>query len=346
MSEKLIVHFKELPVLPYQMDYLTYCKHCGSYNLASKPCVNCDQVAEIALEEMAAKTVSKHLIIRELIVIGFYAALFVLAKEWQAILFATLFTIGCLVINILVYKKYKDEMILHEVDRHIHLNIEQIKADLAKQMSIAIRDVEEGNPVEAYNRFRYLAKLIDNEEVRIYKLICLKNFKLRSDMPLELTSLLQEECNTYLIDYIYEVSKLKKGLIDDATLTYIVQYKEQVLERHKGRKMMASILEGALKSKFLLNKYAQEMIGYLKDFSEDRLLRLCKMNTGIKDEVVRNKLLSEARQIVGEDKRFAKYFEDIRDTSSYANYTIEANSASYPFYEMDEIKNTVISESR
>jgi len=309
MTEELIVHFKELPVFPYEMDYLTCCKRCGSFNLANKPCIKCNQIAEITLEEMTAKKIWRQLLIRELVIIGFYAVFLVLAKDWKLVFVATCFTLACLGLNLLIHKKYQKELCLKEVERFMEEHIDQIKVDLGQQMSMAIQDVEAGNPVDAYDRFRYLGKLMDTEEVRIYKLICLRHFKLRSDMPLELKTLLQEECNTYLIDYIYEVSKLKKSLIDDATLSYIVQYKEQVLMKHKGKKIMASILEGALKSKFLLNKYAGQMQGYLSYFSKERLLRLCKLQSGIKDENLRIQLMEEVEMLVGNDERFERYLK-------------------------------------
>lgn len=311
--EELIVHFKELPVFPYNMEYLTYCKHCGTYNLGNKACVKCNQTKEVSLEEAAGITVTKGLVIRELIAVGIYAALFILAQDFKQILVATIFTTICLVANLLIYKRYKEELILNEIEAHIQSNCDKIKSDLSKQMGIAIQNVESGNPVEAYDRFRYLSKLIDNDEVRTYKLICLRNFKLRSDMPLELKELLQEEYNSYLVDYIYEVSKVKKELIDDATLAYVVQYKDEVLTKHKGKKMMGSILSGALKSKFLLSKYAEEMPGYLRYFSKDRLLRLCKMSGGIKDTYLKNKLLQEVKEIVDQDEAFASYLQTLEE---------------------------------
>lgn len=309
MAEKLIVQFQELPVLPYNMDYLTYCKHCGTYNLGSKACVKCGRQEEVSLEQAASGTTLRQFIIRQLLLVGLYSALFILADSFKSIALATMFTLICLVCNTVIYKQYQEFMVRHEIIRHIASNEDKIKSDLSKQMGIAIQDVESGNVVEAYDRFRYLAKLIDNDEVRTYKLLCLRNFQLRSDMPLELKGLLQQECNSYLIDYIYEVSKVRKELVDDATLDYIVKYKEQVLMKNKGKKIMGSVLAGALKSKFLFIKYAEEMPGYLSYFSKDRLLRLCKMSNSIKDVNLRSRLLTEVREIVGADEAFTSYLQ-------------------------------------
>lgn len=307
MAEKLIVNFKALPVLPYNMDYLTYCKHCGTYNLGKTACVKCGREEELPLDQVAVQTVIKQFIIRQLICIAIYAGLFILSKDFKEIALSTLFILVCIGLNTLIYKKYQEVMVRHEMEQHILSNVDKIKADLKKQMGIAIQDVEANDVVAAYDRFRYLAKLIDNDEVRTYKLICLRNFQLRSDMPLELKELLQEEYNSYLIDYIYEVAKLRKDLVDDATLSYVVQYKDEVLTKNKGRKIMATILLGALKSKFLLSKYAEDIQGYLVYFPKERLLRLCKMSGCIKNSQIRAEILQEVRAVVGEDEAFTSY---------------------------------------
>lgn len=313
MENKLIVHFDEIPVLANNIDYLTYCNHCGTYNLGQKACVKCNEEEEISLDKVAYKTVLKHFWSRQLLNLGIYGVLFILAKDIKQIIFATLFLVACMGAIAFIFHKYKDELVLNEIREHLMANKDKIKSDLSKQMSIAIQDIENENPVEAYDRFRYLAKLIDNDEVRTYKLICLKNFSLRSDMPLELKEMLQDEYNTYLVDYIYEVSKVKKDLVDDATITYVLTYKEEVLKKHKGDKILASILSGALKSKFLLNKYATELRGYLKFFSRERLIRLCKMSQGIKDSVLRRELLQEVKEVVGEDEAFKGYLETLEE---------------------------------
>lgn len=307
MVEKLIVNFKELPVLPYNIDYLTYCKQCGTYNLGSKACVKCAKEEEISLDQLARETVLKQFVLREFILLMCYIGMFILARDFRQIALGTLLIAACMGLSALIYFRYKEVMILHELEGHITANVDKIRSDLMKQMGMAIQDVEDGNVVKAYDRFRYLAKLIDNDAVRTYKLICLRNFQLRSDMPLELSGLLQEEYNSYLIDYIYEVSKLKKELVDDATLSYFVKYKDEVQMKYKGKRMMASVLSGALKSKLLFSKYVEEMPGYLRYFPKDRLLRFCKMVGCIDDPALKNRLIQEVKEVVGENENFTGY---------------------------------------
>lgn len=313
MGEKSIVHFEALPVLPYESDYLSYCMHCGTYNLGHKPCVKCGMVEEVSIDKIAAKTVRKYLGMRLLIAVLIYILLFIVSMSFAQIFLATLFTAACLGGNLLIYFKFKEVLIREEMSKHIEANCDKIKLDLGRQLGIATQNVEEGNLVEAYDRFRYLAKLMDTEEIRTYKLICLRSFHLRSDMPLEMNSLLLEEYNSHLIAYIYEVSKVKKELIDDATIAYIMKYKDQILMKNKGRKVIGSVLVACLRSKFLFLKYAEELPGYLEYFSKERLLRLCKLSKALENSMLRKRLLSEVREIVGEDEAFISYYEELEN---------------------------------
>ena len=311
MTEKLIVHFNEMPVLQYNIDYLTYCKRCRTYNLGDKACVSCGEKHEISIQLLALYAVRKRFVIRIMLIILSFIGFALISPKLSLVCLEFLLSSLCIGMNGCIYKKYKEDMLLKEIEAHVKSNGQKIKEDLRMQMQKAIQDVEEGNVVEAYDRFRYLAKLIDNDDIRTYKLICLRNFKLRSDMPLELNTLLQKEGNSFLVDYIYEVSKIRKDLIDDATLQYIIENKEQVLAKHKGNRIVASVLSGALKSKFLFIKYAYEMPGFIKYFSRERLLRLCKMSKEIKDVTLKINLLREVKDIVGEDKKFEVYLRGL-----------------------------------
>lgn len=309
MSDKMIVTFKELPVLSCAMDYLSYCKHCGTYGLGERPCAKCEKTDNVSIDHIAEKTVQKNLMTRIGVSVIVYAVMYLLSMDFMQILLSTLFCAGLVVGQIMVYKKYKTELVAREMREHIHANIDKIREDLKSQLTAAIKEVDQNDLVAAYDRLRYLGKLMDNEKVRTFKLICLKNFDIRSDMPLEMNTLLQPDCNSYLIDYIYEVAKVRKDLIDEQTILYIVEYKEQVLAKSKGKQIMASVLEAALRSKYLLARYAKYMLGYVKYFSRQRQLRLCKLSHCIEDELVREALLQEVREAVGSDEAFAPYLE-------------------------------------
>lgn len=307
MSGKLAVTLKEIPVLPYEIDYLAYCKRCHTYTLKHMNCIKCKETKEISIDQLVNKQVRRRLVVRLMGLVG-VLLLMVGISETLIIRLAALGWMGlCILCYLLIYKKYKEQFFNKALRNYIYEHHQEIAEDLALQFKKATKDIENSQLVAAYERLRYLAKLIDNDEVRLFKLLCVRSFDLRSDMPLEMNTLLQQECNSFLIDYIYEVSKVRKDLIDEDTLLYIIEYKDKVLMKNKGKKIIASVLEASLRSKYLLQKYAKYMPGYLQYFPKTRLLRFCKLSSCIDDEILRNGLLEEVRQVVGEDAAFEKY---------------------------------------
>lgn len=313
MSNKMVVTFKELPVRAYAIDYLKYCKHCGIYGIGEKACAKCGRDESTSIDKIAENTVRKGLLTRIGIILIGYALMYLLSRELIQLLLATGFCMVLVALLILIYKKYKAHMIVQEMGKHICANIDGIRRDMKKQMKAAISEVDEGNLVAAYDRLRYLSKVMDNDEVRTFKLICLKNFDLRSDMPLEMNSILQADCNNYLIDYIYDIAKIRKDLIDEQTVMYILQYKEQVLSKTKGKQIMASVLEACLRSKYMLGRYAKYMLGYIKYFSKERQLRFCKLCDCIEDEVLKRALLQEIKENAGDQEAFAPYLNKLEE---------------------------------
>lgn len=307
MSGKLAVTLKEIPVLPYEIDYLAYCKRCHTYTLKHMNCIQCKETKEISIDQLVNKQVRRRLVVRLMGLVG-VLLLMIGISETLIIRLAALGWMGlCILCYLLIYKKYKEQFFNKALRNYIYEHHKEIAEDLALQFKKATKDIENSQLVAAYERLRYLAKLIDNDEVRLFKLLCVRSFDLRSDMPLEMNTLLQQECNSFLIDYIYEVSKVRKDLIDEDTLLYIIEYKDKVLMKNKGKKIIASVLEASLRSKYLLQKYAKYMPGYLQYFPKTRLLRFCKLSSCIDDEILRNGLLEEVRQVVGEDAAFEKY---------------------------------------
>lgn len=307
MSEKLIVTLKEIPVLPYEIDYLAYCKRCQTYTLKHMNCIKCKETKEVSIDQLIKRQVRRRLIIHFAGLVGMTLLMVGISHTIAIRLVGLGWMSLCMLCYLFIYKKYQEQFFYKALRNYIYEHHKEIAKDLKLQFKKATTDIQNSKLVEAYERLRYLAKLIDNDEVRLFKLLCVRSFDLRSDMPLEMNTLLQQECNSFLIDYIYEVSKVRKDLIDEDTLLYIIEYKDKVLMKNKGKRIIASVLEASLRSKYLLQKYAKYMPGYLQYFPKTRLLRFCKLSSCIDDEILRNGLLNEVRQVVGDDTAFEKY---------------------------------------
>lgn len=302
MKEKLVVQFEQLPVYESQLDYLVYCKSCNTYHVNDqKPCMKCGKNnTSISLESLAEKTVKRHFLNGLGILLILYALMFIVSMSWGAIFWGSVYTLVCMILYGIIYLVYKKAYYKKELGRHICGNKYKIQQDLQKQWEICKEQMNGGEYLASYEKLRYLSQIIDNDDVRIDKLICLNQFYLRKDLPLELKTVLLEKCNVLLIRYIYEVARLKKELIDEATINYILSYKQYVLTQEKGEEIVASVLGGALRSKFLLNKYALELKEYLSYLPKERLLRLRKIQEGIIDQDLREEIAQQIATLVGE----------------------------------------------
>ena len=302
MAEKLVVQFNQLPVYQSKLDYLVYCMNCKTYHINDeKACIKCEKgEMHVSLEYIAEKTVKKRFINGLGILVILYILMFSVSMSFMMIFLGTMSAVVSLILYGLIYFRYKEAYCKKELEKHVKANSNKIKADLIMQWEQCKEQISAGGYLEAYEKLRYLSGLMDGEELRAYKLICLNHFHLRSDMPLELKTVLLTQCNMLLIRYIYEVSKVKKELIDEAAINYIINYRQQVLTEEKGEEILASVLGGALRSKFLLNKYAVVLKEYLTYLPKDRLLRLMKIQDGIIDPVLRAEIVSKLTALVGE----------------------------------------------
>lgn len=307
MQDKLVVQFKHLPVYYHKTDYIVYCKHCNSYTINNQaPCYKCgasDQL--ITLDTVTQKIVKRDFYIRNCFILMVYTLLFLLSMNFTQLVTVTAYTLLCLLLNLLFYTTFKHALCLSELDKYIHLNHKKIKQDLTELLNKIQEKTEEKKYLEAYEDLRYLGMLIDTEEVRFKKINCLRHFRLRADLPLELKEILLIRGNKYLIEYIYEVSKIKKELIDEDTIQYILGYKEQILGLPEGEKIIAKVVEAALKSKYLTRRYAYVMYDYLDYFSKERLIRLWKIKECITDRMLVQQIADKIKLKYGQDEAFS-----------------------------------------
>ncbi len=311
MTDKLIVHFEPLPTYEAPVDYLSYCLSCNTYHIHNqKPCIKCGKKENsVSLDKIAMKTVRRQLANRLGIVLIIYAVLFLLSRSIMELILSSVFTVSCILLHVLIYANCKKFLCIRELEKHLLANSGKIKKDLLMQFEQSKDKVMKNEYIEPYDELRYLSKLLDHPEIRIYKLICLSHFRLRADLPLEeMKALLLEDCNMILIRYIGEVAKIKKELIDEATISYILKYENQVLTEEKGAQIIASVLGTSLRSKYLFRKYAPAVVTYVKHFPKERLLRLCKIQDAIDDTTLRTQLLEQVKAIVMNDEAFKDYF--------------------------------------
>ena len=304
MENKLVVQFEKLPVYYYKTDYIIYCKACKSYHLNNqKGCWKCGRVNGFTkLDAIAKKQVERRFYTGIGVILIGCSILFLLSSTSWGLIGVGLYSFLCLVLYGLIYRSFKEDFVLGEFEKYLTVNKDKIKADLNEIFQKTQDDVEGKNYLVAYENLRYLGMLIDRPQLRFYKICCLRHFRLRKDMPLEMKELLIKECNRYLIYYIYEVAMLKKELIDESVIKYILQYKKQVLSLEEGEKIIAQVIMAALKSRALTRKYAAFIYEYIDYFPKERLVRLYHIKDCITDTSLQQQIIDKITLKQGYDE--------------------------------------------
>lgn len=309
MSKRLAVTLEAFPYHDANIAYVSYCKGCHTYNISrSQVCYKCNEkLKQVSLEQIAEETVKKNFKNRCLILLLIYTLLFLVSMNFKSLMISTGSIVICLCGHVLIYNYYKKHFVMDELKRHLNHNRQHIKNDFEQLFEVCKKQVSEGNYLEAYENLRYLGKVVDHEELRTLKLMCLSHFRLRSDMEFEVKEVLVEKCNVYLIDYIYEVAKLKRQVIDEASIAYILRYEKDILALQSGREVIATVVGCALKSKLLLNRFAEVVYEYVDYLPKERVLRLCKIQQGIKDKELREKILERIELKYGREEALERY---------------------------------------
>lgn len=77
--------------------------------------------------------------------------------------------------------------------------------------------------------------------------MCLNRFILRSDMELELTSLIPDRFDGDFVAYLLEVGRVKPQLIDRPTIQYVVKHREQIERLPHGSEVLTAAAAAALR---------------------------------------------------------------------------------------------------
>lgn len=309
MQEKLIVQFASVPAYGCKSDYLVYCKGCNSYYINNhEPCYKCGSLNKFAsIDSIAQKIVRRDFLNRVGFVLIIYLLLFLLSMDFKTIIFISIYTLACILLNFLIYALFKPSFFRAEYEKYISLNQHHIKNDLEALLKKAEEKIQKEDYITAYRDLGYLGMLLDSERLRLDKINCLRHFRLRADLPLEMKELLVNEFNKYLVYYIYEAAKLKRELVDEAVIKYIMQNKESILDLPEGEKIVATVIIGALKSKYLTHKYAWVIYEYIDYLPKDRLIRLLKIKDCISDRTLVQQIKDKIRMKYGSDEDLSKY---------------------------------------
>ncbi|MEH7106787.1 hypothetical protein [Bacillus sp. JJ1764] len=260
----------------FHFQKLKMCKKCNRYSvLNEESCPKCG-TPFIGIEILTKKIV-KNRLLNEILWILIFVCIGIIASPTVQTLYYTLISGStfCMGYIVLTLSFFKTEYVT-ELKKLLRVDLRKIKAGLHYDSELAKEDTKAGRLVSAYEKLREIGEFIHADQVKIRRIMILNDIILRTDMDLELESLIPSRYDKDFVNYALEILKLKRNLFTKKCIAYFVTHRLEII-RDFGVTPLIAAAGTALRMKL----YILEFSGFIEDFLEylpkDRILRLCQM---------------------------------------------------------------------
>ncbi len=300
MQSKMAIQFKKSIFTSLAHQRLLVCRNCRSITslIDASSCAICSK--ELSLHSLTdyMSILNKPRGQAEVLFIGCFVLLSIIAAtDLLQLLISIGMGIVSLVVILLIRAKYRTELMLMQLQKILLKKQNLIDRGLENDFQRALEEIKIGHYKQAYEILREIGYFKHNDTIRNYKIDCLNRFVLRTDMELELDSLVPSEYNLQFIIYLYEVSKVNKQLIRRPTLDYVMEHREAIEALAFGPELIANICSATLRMRSYVDLYQLLIIDYMDKLPRERFLRLVKM-IAANTEYDWTEITSRASQIV------------------------------------------------
>lgn len=281
MNNKIPVQLRPPRHTKYVYEKLRICKHCLRYTiLYDEECPTCGKSGGlISLHSKAAAQVQRSTRNDRLIALLITLVSIFFGRTFQEMALALV--AGLLLTGMLIYVQHrtKPQAISRELNRIFIRDRQQIINGLIANLDWAAAIGKE-NKALSYEMMREIATLVHDDSIRSLQIMLLQSFVLRKDMDLELEPLLQKRFDPDLVEYIGELSKIKRELIKDKTFRYILKYEQHIASMSRGDEILSGVAAAAVRQKRYCLTYAEFIARYARLFPKERFLRLYRVVNG------------------------------------------------------------------
>ncbi|OXM83749.1 hypothetical protein [Paenibacillus rigui] len=279
MTDKIAVQFRKSLRTRHAFERLKHCKGCSSYSvLWGDRCLKCGAEGKfVPLKELTASIHRRNAIRDGLILGSISLGAFAIAGTFMEMALALLAGIGLLVGYVLLNGRYAEAMHRKALYQLLLYENQAIREGLLLDIDDAANDLKTDDYKSAYEKLREIGYLITGNQVKVLKLMCLNHFILRSDMDLELSTVIPEAFDKDFIRYLTEVCKVSPQLVGRETLNYVVKNRVLIEALPDGREIMALVAGSALRVKAYVVQYEELIADFVDQFPKDRLLRLYRL---------------------------------------------------------------------
>ncbi|WP_019535139.1 hypothetical protein [Paenibacillus ginsengihumi] len=284
MTERLPVRFRPSARTRYRFERLRQCGRCGAYTvLHDLPCASCGAGDNYVPLRAIARRRARRAELRDMLVFaavalagcflarsGIELAAAVALSGGAAVLYACLLRCG----------RFREALETSMLKRLLEDELPGIREGLLRDIESAADDLKSGDYKTAYEKLREIGYLIEGDQVKVLKLLCLNRMLLRADLDLELSSLVPSGFEPDFIRYFGEICKIAPQLVKRDALDYIMKHRWRIQEMPDGRKLLAAAAGAALRVRSYAVRYEALIADAIPDLPQERLLRLKQLLDG------------------------------------------------------------------
>ncbi|WP_322907332.1 hypothetical protein [Paenibacillus campi] len=271
----------QLPVLEpsrHNYDRLRVCRKCGRFTiLMDENCPSCGKSKLIPVIRQA-KAQTRRRMLNELLItfILTIAAVLITPDIRLMVLFAAAGLV-LLVGLVLVQRRLLERDTFRELGKLFRRQQQAIFDGLVEDQRIGVEEVRSGNEVEGYHMLRQTAVLVQNDRLRLALLSLLQNFRLRSDMDLELDSLITRGFDPLVAEYIGEMARIKRDLIKERSIRYVIEHEPKILQLEQGWAILIGVTSAMVRMKRYIMTYPGFIRRYARHLPKERFVRLYRI---------------------------------------------------------------------
>lgn len=259
-------------------DNLRICRKCQNYTiLPGDACPDCGKQALVPVIQQAGLRAKRKMVNEILFALLLTIIAVVVSKEMTEIIISIITGIVLMTALILVQRRMLAKETLRQLARLFKTNSNTIYEGTVRDQSTAVTAVRSGEDVEGYHMLRQAAVVVHNDRLRLAQLSLLQNFRLRSDMDLDLDSLIVQDFDPLLAEYIGEIAKIKREMVKDRAIRYVIAHEPQILKLENGMNILVSVTSAAVRMKRYVTMHPGFVRRYARFLPKDRFLRLYRM---------------------------------------------------------------------
>ncbi|AOZ92585.1 hypothetical protein [Paenibacillus crassostreae] len=277
MSKKRAVTLRPYIQTRFAYEKLRVGSHCGHFTaLWEEQCNICGKGSLITVTQKATSNVKRSMRNEQLIalLIGLIG-IFVSQTFLQMILSAVAVILLVALLWFVQRRMLASEIPL-ELERLFIQEQVNILEDLKHNRKTAVASLKE-DELLTYEMLREISTLVQNDKIRLQQVVLLQSFVLRKDMDLTVEPLLIDGFDPDLAAYIGEIAKIKRDLIKNRSIRYILAYEPYILEMEQGIDILTSVAGAAVRLKTYVETYPDFIRRYASRLPKDRFLRLYRI---------------------------------------------------------------------